>query len=98
MATKNNLVPVLVTTKHRGVFFGFAAQADIQNEHLALKRCRCAIRWNTAPNGFLHLAKEGPNKGSRIGSEAEEVFLRDVTSVTTCTETAAAAWTSHANS
>ena len=98
MATNNTPVPVLVTTKHRGVFFGFAAKDDICNEHIALKRCRCAIRWNTAPNGFLALAKDGPNQGSRIGSEADEVFLRDVTSVTICTDNAAAAWTSHANS
>lgn len=91
----NKEIPVLITTKHRGVFFGFAQEADIEKENIRVKRCRCAIRWNTAPYGFLALAKEGPNDNSRIGAEAPEVLLRDVTSVALCTEAAAAAWTSH---
>lgn len=88
-------VPVLVTTKHRGVFFGYALKAAIMSEHIMLDRCRNAIYWNTAPHGFLQLAKTGPNSGSRIGAEAPAVLIRDVTSVSLCTDEAAAAWTSH---
>lgn len=89
-------VAVLVTTKHRGVFFGFTDSETLAQPSLRLKRCRCAIRWNTAPKGFLALASEGPNNGSRIGAEALEVLLHDVTSVALCSDAATNAWTSHA--
>lgn len=88
-------VPVLVTTKHRGVFFGFAEETTLAQPSITLERCRNAIHWNTRPKGFLALASDGPNEGSRIGSEAPSVLLHDVTSVARCTEAAAEAWTSH---
>lgn len=88
-------VPVVVTTKHRGVFFGTVDEAKLKNKSLTLARCRNAIYWVSKVNGFLGLASDGPNKDCRIGAEAPEVLLHDVTSVSLCTETAAAAWASH---
>ena len=81
--------PVLVTTSHRGVFFG-QLDTDTQNEAdktLTLTNCRNVIKW-TGTHGFLGLAHHGPEEGSRIGSPAPRVLLHDITSVTDCTEEA----------
>ena len=80
---------VLITTKHRGVFFGqlVAREGDL----VTLENARCAIRWNT-DGGFLELAEKGPNKGSKIGATAPRIELYDVTSISQCTDEAVAAW------
>lgn len=84
--------PVLVTTQHRGVFYGYLlAEADETARTLVLYRCRNAIYWSGS-KGFLGLASDGPEKESRIGSVAPRVMLHDVTSVSDCTAKAAEAW------
>jgi hypothetical protein len=84
--------PVLVTTAHRGVFFGMLS--DEQNHEarsIVLDDCRNAIYWSGS-RGFLGLASHGPENGSRIGSTAPRVLLHDVTSVTRCSDAAAKKW------
>ena len=84
--------PVLVTTAHRGVFYGYLdAQADETAEIMVLHNCRNAIYWSGS-HGFLGLAAHGPEKGSRIGAVAPRVLLHDVTSVSDCTDEAAKIW------
>lgn len=82
--------PVLVTTVHRGVFFGWAD--DTTGDRVTLRDARCAIRFGTT-RGFLELADTGPTKGSKIGAVAPQIDLRGVTSVSEVTEAAARAWT-----
>ena len=84
--------PVLVTTKHRGVFFGYLAGED--ETTVTLRCARCAIRWNTK-GGFLELADKGPNDGTTVGSVAGEIKLHDVTSMAAVSEEAERAWSSH---
>ncbi len=85
-------IPVLVTTQHRGVFFGWlGANDDRSARSLTLKRCRNAIYW-AGSKGFLGLAATGPDNGSKIGSAAPSVLLHDVTSVSVCTDDAAKSW------
>ena len=81
--------PVLVTTEHRGVFFGFL-ESRIGNS-VVLQGARCAIYWNTK-GGFLELAQIGPNDGSRIGSAAPRLELFDVTSIADVTPEAVEKW------
>lgn len=88
MSTPPTPTPVLVTTKHRGVFFGYAL--DTSGETIDLTRARCAIRFGTT-RGFMELAETGPTKLSKIGARAD-IQVRDVTSVTLVTEQATAAW------
>lgn len=90
MTTKN---PVLITTAHRGVFFGYLKSREETPEGLTvtLTGVRCAIRWSTT-GGFLELAEKGPNKNSRVGARAPAAEIRKVTSVTDCTPEAVAAW------
>lgn len=93
MDTKTTPTPVLITTAHRGVFFGYLKSREETPEGLTvtLGNVRCAIRWSTI-GGFLELAEKGPNAKSRIGSRAPQAEIRKVTSVTACTPEAVAAW------
>ena len=87
---KKQIKAVLVTTAHRGVFYGrLAAGQDENDRTLVLEDCRNVIYWQ-GPAGFLGLAAEGPAEGSRIGAAAPRVRLHDITSLTDCTEAAAA--------
>lgn len=84
---------VIVTTAHRGVFFGELVSNDLQNKRVVLKNARMAIYWATS-NGLFELAELGPNAKSKIGSVAPEVTLHDVTSVIVCSSVASTAWES----
>lgn len=81
--------PVLVTTAHRGVFFGYAENTD--GETIKLKRARNCIYWPVDNKGFLGLAANGPVKGARVGPAAD-IELRNITSVSEVTEKAVKAW------
>jgi len=80
---------VLVTTSHRGVFFGYAS--DTNGATIKLRSARNCIYWPTANKGFMGLANMGPVSGARVGPAAD-IELRDITSVAEVTPTAAAAW------
>ena len=95
MATKKTERAVLVTTVHRGVFFGYLLNtAKMSAKIMTLERCRNAIYWS-GTRGFLGLASHGPESGSRIGSQAPSVLLHDVTSVSECSPAAVKKWESY---
>lgn len=89
MAPKATARPVLVTTAHRGVFFGYATKTA--GETVELKRARNCIYWSADVKGFMGLAANGPNAACRVGP-ACDIELRAVTSVTEVTPEAAAKW------
>lgn len=80
---------VLVTTAHRGVFFGYAT--DISGETIPLKRARLAVYWTADLRGFMGLASHGPTNGCKIGPAAD-ITLRAITAVVEVTPEAAAKW------
>lgn len=80
---------VVVTTQHRGVFFGFAADTD--GAIIKLRSARNCLYWPTENKGFMGLASMGPVKGARVGPCAD-MSLRDITSVIECTPEATRAW------
>lgn len=80
---------VLVTTTHRGVFFGYAKETD--GATIKLRGARNCLYWPTEQKGFLGLASTGPVKGSRIGPAAD-IELRDITCIAECTDAATSAW------
>lgn len=80
---------VLVTTQHRGVFFGYADDTD--GATIKLRGARNCLYWPTENKGFLGLANMGPLKGARVGPAAD-IELRDITCVAECTPSAAQAW------
>ena len=81
--------PVIVTTAHRGVFFGWAE--DTTGETISLKRSRLCLYWSADMQGFMGLAAKGPTKSCRIGPPAD-ITLRSITAVLEVTAEATKAW------
>lgn len=80
---------VLVTTAHRGVFFGYAKKTD--GDVIVLDRSRLCVYWSSDCKGFMGLAANGPTKSCRIGPPAK-IELRNITAVVEVTPAAIAAW------
>lgn len=83
--------PVVVTTAHRGVFFGYAT--DTAGEQIALTQARLCLYWSEDVKGFMGLASSGPSKSCRVGPAAD-ITLRNVTAVLEATPEAVKAWES----
>jgi len=76
---------VLVTTQHRGVFFGYLL-GEPAKEKVLLRACRNVVYWDTEARGFVGLASKGPSKGCRVTQPAgDESTLFDITAVIACT-------------
>lgn len=82
-------IPVVVTTEHRGVFFGYAS--DTSGDVIHLRAARNCIYWSHGVRGFIGLAATGPDKQSKVGPAAD-IEVRKITSVIKCTPEATAAW------
>lgn len=82
---------VLVTTAHKGVFFGYAKETS--GPTIALRRARLCVYWSSDLRGFMGLASHGPNSNCKIGPSAD-IELRDITSVTEVSEEAVKKWES----
>jgi hypothetical protein len=87
----NGARPVIVTTAHRGVFFGYATDTD--GPQIALTKSRLCLYWTTDVQGFMGLAAKGPTKSCRIGPPAD-ITLRDITAVLEVAPEAVTAWES----
>jgi len=88
----NESQAVLVTTKHRGVFFGYMV-GDPTPEKIILKDCRMCIFWSKM-KGLPDLAYSGPGLSCRISTPAPLATIYDITAVITCTPDAIAKWES----
>lgn len=88
---KKEAMAVLVTTAHRGVFFGYATKVD--GETIKLKRARLCVYWSSELHGFMGLASNGPSSSCKIGPVAD-IELRNITAVATVTPEAVAKWES----
>jgi len=86
MAKQNGKRAVLVTTAHRGLFFGMADETD--GDRIKLTDARLVVYWSQDVRGFMGLAASGPSKSCRIGPAAD-IELRDITSVVEVTPEAA---------
>lgn len=86
--------PVVVTTAHRGVFFGYVdtREQSLDSTTLVLKNARNGVYWSPDIRGFLGLASDGPSNGCRIGPAAPCLIVQDITSVAPVTEVVAERW------
>jgi len=80
---------VLVTTAHRGVFFGYATETS--GPTIQLKQARLCVYWSSDLHGFMGLASHGPNSNCKIGPAAD-IELRDITAVVEVASAAAKKW------
>lgn len=82
---------VIVTTEHRGVFYGEVAdEVSVTDPKIELKNARMAIQWGTT-RGLFQLAETGPTKSSKISATAD-IELVGITSILTATPAAVKAW------
>ena len=81
--------PVIVTTEHRGVFFGYAD--DTSGTEIKLDRARMAIAFGTT-RGILELAETGPTGRSKISARAPSIDVRKVTAVIEVSPAAVEKW------
>ena len=84
--------PVLITTEFRGVFFGFVKNDKNLPEEITLTDVRNCIYWSADCGGFLGIAKTGPTKSCKIGTQVPEITLYKITSVSQVTDAAVTAW------
>ncbi len=82
---------VLVTTTHRGVFFGYAT--DTAGDVIKLRSARNCLYFSRETKGFLGLANKGPVGDSRVGPPAN-IELRNITCVAEVTAEAIKVWES----
>src|SRR5262245_32596857 len=89
--------PVLVTTEHRGVFFGYvsadalAAWSAGKSPTIEIKRMRNCIQWRGL-HGFLALTTEGPSSACRVGPAAASGILAKITGIWNVEPKATDAW------
>jgi hypothetical protein len=86
---------ILITTKHRGVFFGqVPADKDLTTSTLTdIENARMAIQFGTT-RGVMQLAESGPTKNSKIGAACKINVLHDITGVFECSAEATEKWMS----
>jgi hypothetical protein len=89
------LKSILITTQHRGVFFGqVPIKTDLtQKTFSKIQNARMAIYWGTT-RGVMQLAETGPTEKSRIGAPCTIDVLHDITAVFAVTDEAAQKWMS----
>ena len=92
MAKKSEAKAVLVTTEHRGVFFGYVKDESQFPAAMTLTGARNCIFWSRAMGGVFGLAAKGPDKDCRIGTRVDELTICKITSVTPVTEDSVKAW------
>jgi hypothetical protein len=88
-------MPVVVTTSHRGVFFGLLAdqQTRAWTGVVTLTAAQMCVEWSADVQGVLGLAATGPSAGCKVTRPVPLLTVSDVTAVATTTAEAAAAWT-----
>lgn len=91
MPSKKTERAVLVTTQHRGVFFGYTSDPD-DAPVIHLRAARVVTKWSAKCRGFMGLATIGPVEDSRVSPPADMFAARDITAVALCTDAAVAAW------
>lgn len=82
---------VLVTTAHRGVFFGYLVGVA-SKQKAKLTSARNCVYWSADVKGVFGLAVTGPSASCRVGPSVPELELLDVTSVSTLTPEAQQKW------
>ncbi len=80
---------VIVTTAHKGIFFGYAKETS--GSTINLRAARLCVYWSADIRGFMGLAAKGPNGNCKIGPAAD-IELRDITSVVEVSAEAVERW------
>jgi hypothetical protein len=88
--TKSTKQPLVVTTAHKGVFFGYGTPSDAKT--IRLENCRMCVYWSDETKGVLGLAATGPVGGCKITPAVPAMTLQDVTGCMEASAESAKAW------
>jgi hypothetical protein len=86
----SKLKPLLVTTEHKGVFFGYGQITD--NKIIKLTDARMCVYWSADVHGLIGLAASGPTAGCKISPAAPSILLQGVTAILEVSPQAEAQW------
>ena len=89
--SEQNGSPVVVTTEHRGVFFGYL-RGSRDGKIVELSQARMCLYWSSAVRGILGLAVTGPVSGCRVGPAVSTLTLQGVTAVMDVRQEAVKLW------
>src|SRR5438309_5256422 len=84
--------PVVVTTEHRGVFFGNLNGSDPESKVVSITEAQMCVYWSADVRGIVGLAVTGPSKSCKVTPAAPKIMLQGVTSIMDTTDDAAKAW------
>lgn len=87
-----NKRPVVITTEHRGVFFGYVLDDSKLPTEVTLEDARICVYWSADVKGVLGLAATGPSKNCRISHAVPKFTAYKVTAVLDCTPEASEKW------
>ncbi len=91
--TATKKVGLVVTTRLKGVFFGYAEMPTGKTpETIILKKARMCVSWSSDIRGVLGLASCGPSKSCKIGFAIPSLNVNDISSVMECSPEAVTAW------
>lgn len=85
-------IPLVVTTSHKGVFFGFGQNKISADKTIRLEKAQMCVYWSAAVKSVLGLAASGPDSQSKVGRPVPAITLTDVTSVMEASPEAAEKW------
>lgn len=91
---KTEKPPVMVFDIHRGVYFGYLVEHDIDRKMVRLegaKHCFYYPAAKTGPKGVYGLAIVGPGEKAKVGP-AVNMIVHDISKVVECTTEAHEAW------
>lgn len=83
-------IPLIVTTAHRGVFFGYGIPT--KDKTIRIEDARMCVYWSSDLHGVVGLASKGPSKDCKIGPAAPAITLLDLTSIMEVSQEAEAKW------
>jgi len=90
---KQKMIGVVVTTEHKGVFFGYIPSTQSTGtKTVSLKSARMCVYWSPAMKGVFGLASIGPDSGCKISPMCPRLALQGVTAIMECTDAAVANW------
>lgn len=90
MSKQAESVALVVTTEHRGVFFGYGKPTS--DTTLRLTEARMCVYWSSDSRGVVGLAATGPTKNCKVTAAVPAITLQKVTSVMEVSKEAEAKW------
>jgi hypothetical protein len=85
-----NLIPLVVTTEHKGVFFGYGKPTT--NKVIRLEQAQMCVYWSSDVRGVVGLASTGPSADCKIGPPAPAITLQGITAVMEVSKEAETKW------